>query len=102
MERPTSFKNYRGQEERDGVSATEGNIDTYFSFLTTLSCKWWNTIDHPELLEQLLSMNYANKGKRDLGVSTGWCYYAASIPRSRFTRPVEGDKPIVHFHENFV
>lgn len=102
MERPTSFKNYRGQEERDGVSATEGNIDTYFSFLTTLSCKWWNTIDHPELLEQLLSMNYANKGKRDLGVSTGWCYYAASIPRSRFTRPVEGDKPIRHFTDNFV
>lgn len=100
MERPTAFKNYKGQEERDGVSATEGNIDAYFSFLTTLSCKWWNTIDHPDLLEQLLSMNYANKGKKDLGVACGWSIFASTVPRTRkiWVEPTE----IVHFHENFV
>jgi hypothetical protein len=102
MERPTNFKNYRGQEEREGVSATEGNIDSYFSFLTTLSCKWWNTIDHPDLLEQLLSTNYANKGKRDLSVACGWAYYAASIPRSRFSRQSEIQSEIVHYSENYV
>jgi hypothetical protein len=102
MERPTSYKNYRGQEEREGVSATEGNIDAYFSFLTTLSCKWWNTIDHVDLLEQLLSMNYANRGKKDLGVSTGWAYYSASIPRSRYTRPPQEDTTVVHFYEQYV
>lgn len=101
MARPTSFKNYRGQEETDGVSATEGNIDAYFSFLTTLSCKWWNTIDHPDLLEQLLSMNYANKGKKDLGVACGWAIYASTVPTNRMIHREEQAK-IVHYTENYV
>jgi hypothetical protein len=100
MERPTTFKNYRGQQERDGVSATEGNIDAYFTFLTTLSCKWWNTIDHPDLLEQLLSMNYANKGKKDLGVACGWALFAATIPTSR--KAFIEQSEIIHYHENYV
>lgn len=100
MDRPTNYRNYKGQEERDGVSATEGNIDAYFSLLTTLSCKWWNTIDHPDLLEQLLSMNYANKGKKDLGVAAGWALYAATVPTSRkfFVEQSE----VVHWTEQYV
>lgn len=100
MERPTAFKNYKGQEERDGVSATEGNIDMYFGLLTTLSCKWWNTIDHPDLLEQLLSTNYANRGKKDLSVGAGWALYASTVPQTR--KVFIEQKEIVHFHENFV
>lgn len=102
MDRATNSRNYKGQEERQGITAHEGSIDSYFSFLTTLSCKWWNTIDHPDLLEQLLSMNYANKGKRDLGVSTGWAYVAASVPRSRYTRTMESQKQLHHFTEQYV
>lgn len=101
MEKPNHNKNAKGQQERDGVSATTGNIDTYFSYLTTLSAKWWNTIDHHDLLEQMLSMNFANRGKRDLGVAAGWCEFAANQPKSRFKQPQEQQK-IVHWQENYV
>lgn len=100
MEKPTATKNAKGQQERDGVSATTGNIDTYFSFLTTLSCKWANTLDHPDLIEQLLSMNYANRGKKDLGVAAGWAEFAANQPRSRYKQ--QEQKTIIHYHENYV
>jgi len=100
MDKPTNFKNSKGQTEVHGVSATTGNINTYFEFLTTLSAKWANTIDHPDLLEQLLSMNWANRGKKDLGVSCGWCEYASAQPVFKFTR--QEQKKIIHFQENYV
>lgn len=100
MDQGTNYKNYRGKTETDGVSATEGNIDAYFSFLTTLSCKWWNTIDHPDLLEQMLSTNYANKGKKDLAVACGWALYGAAMPQGRKIY-IEQEK-LTHFHEFYV
>lgn len=102
MDKPNFNKNYKGQQESDAITATEGTIDEYFGFLTTLSCKWWNTIDHPDLLEQLLSMNYANKGKRDLGVAAGWALKGANIPTSRFTRHQTENEDITHYIENYV
>lgn len=100
MEKPTNFKNVKGQSEQHGVSATRGNINTYFEYLTTLSCKWANTIDHPDLLEQLLSMNYGNRGKKDLGVAAGWCEYACAQPRMKYSRPEQ--QKVVHWEENYV
>lgn len=100
MERPNFTRNGKGNSERDGVTANEGTIDTYFGFLTTLSAKWSNTIDHPDLLEQLLSMNWDNRGTKDLGVAAGWCEYAASIPKMKF-KPREQAK-IKHWEENYV
>lgn len=100
MEKPTSFKNSRGQSEEHGVSATIGNINTYFEFLTTLTCKWINTVDHPDLLMQLLSMNYKNRGKKDLGVACGWAEYAAAQPRMKFTKRKQQE--VVHWQENYV
>lgn len=97
MEKPTDRKNAKGQVEREGVSATIGNIDTYFSFLTTLTAKWSGTIDHPRVLEQLLSMNYKNRGKKDLGVAVGWAEFAASQPRSAFKRQIQEE--ITHYQE---
>jgi len=97
MDKPTDKRNSKGQQEKEGVSATIGNIDTYFSFLTTLSAKWAGTIDHPRVLEQLLSMNWANRGKKDLGVSTGWCEFAANQPRS--TYKAQAQSTIVHHQE---
>lgn len=97
MEKPTDKKNSKGQQETEGVSATTGNIDTYFSFLTTLSAKWANTIDHPRVLEQLLSMNYKNRGKKDLGVACGWMEFAANQPKSRFTKQIQST--LAHFQE---
>jgi len=98
MEKPTDQKNSRGKQETEGVSATIGNIDTYFSFLTTLTAKWANTIDHPRVLEQLLSMNWKNRGKRDLGVSTGWCEFAANQPRSRYKKQ---EQQQLHHHTEY-
>lgn len=97
MEKPTDRKNSKGQIEREGVSATIGNIDTYFSFLTTLSAKWANTIDHPRVIEQLLSMNYKNRGKKDLGVAVGWAEFASNQPRSSFRKQIQ--ESITHYQE---
>jgi len=97
MEKPTDKKNSKGQVERQGVSATIGNIDTYFSYLTTLSAKWANSIDHPRVLQQLLSMNWKNRGKRDLGVACGWMEFAAAQPRSAF-KPQE-QSTVQHYQE---
>lgn len=100
MEKQTTFKNYKGQTETDGVSATTGNINDYFSYLTTLSTKWANTIDHPDLLEQLLSGNYKNRGRKDLMVACGWCEYAAMQPQLRFTPRKQTE--VRHYTENYV
>lgn len=101
MEKPTQKGNYRGQVEREGMSATTGNIDTYFTLLTTLSCKWWNTLDIPDLLQQLLSMNWANRGKKDLGVAAGWALIAATTTVSRKVQSQQGEK-VRHFSTNYV
>lgn len=100
MDKPTSFKNAKGQSEQHGVSATLGNINTYFEFLTTLTCKWVNTIDHSDLLEQLLTMNFKNRGKKDLGVACGFAEYAAAQPKTKYTRVEQ--KKVLHWHENAV
>lgn len=97
MEKPTDKKNAKGQLEREGVSATIGNIDTYFSFLTTLSTKWANTIDHPRVLEQLLSTNFKNRGKKDLSVACGWMEFAASQPKSGYKAHVQQE--LTHYQE---
>lgn len=97
MEKPTDKKNAKGQVEREGVSATIGNIDTYFSFLTTLSTKWCNTLDHPRLIEQLLSTNFKNRGKKDLSVACGWMEFAASQPRSLYKK--QAQEQITHYQE---
>jgi len=97
MEKPTDRKNAKGQVEREGVSATIGNIDTYFSFLTTLSTKWANTIDHPRVLEQLLTTNFKNRGKKDLSVACGWMEFAASQPKSSFRKQIQEE--LTHYQE---
>lgn len=100
MDKPTSFKNARGQSEKHAVSATLGNINMYFEFLTTLTCKWSGTLDHAVLIEQLLTMNFKNRGKKDLGVACGFAEYAAAQPTRSFTR--QDKKQVVHWQENYV
>lgn len=97
MDKPTDKKNSKGQAEKEGVSATIGNIDTYFSFLTTLSAKWANTIDHPRVIEQLLSTNFKNRGSKDLSVACGWMEFAANQPRSSFRKQIQNE--VIHHHE---
>jgi len=97
MDKPTDKKNNKGNQEKEGVSATIGNIDTYFSFLTTLSAKWSGTIDHPRVIEQLLSTNFKNRGSKDLSVAVGWCEFAANQPRSAYK--AQAQKELIHHQE---
>lgn len=71
----TRVSNYKGQTETEGISATEKSWQDLFSFVETYVAKWINALDHPDLLTQLGTMNYKNRGERDLGVSFGWCLY---------------------------
>jgi hypothetical protein len=101
MDRPTDVKNYKGQTEKGGVTATENSISMYFDFITTYTCNMANAIDHPVLLSQLITMNWKNRSHRDLGVAFGWALYASMQKKPRW----HGDRQkraIVHFTENYV
>lgn len=93
-------QNAKNKSEEGGVTATEKSIDEYFGYLTTLSCKWANTIDLPWILDQLLTMNWDNRGEKDLGVAVGWCEYACKVPVV-FKRRTAEQKAAVYY-ENYV
>jgi len=98
MDKPTDVKNYKGQTEKGGVTATENSISMYFDFITSYTCTMANALDHPDLLNQLMTMNWKNRGSRDLGVAFGWALYAAMQKKPRW----HGDKQkreIQHFTE---
>lgn len=100
MDKPTQVKNHKGQSEKGGVTATENSINMYFDFITTYTCIMANAIDHPDLVLQLLTMNWITKGKRDLGVAFGWCLYASMQKKARW----HGDKQkkqIKHYTNNY-
>lgn len=101
MDKPTDVKNYKGQTEKGGVTATENSINMYFDFITAYTCNMANAIDHPELLQQLMSMNWKNRGKKDLGVAFGWALYASMQRKPRW----HGDRQkqvIKHYTDNYV
>lgn len=103
MEKPTLVKNYKGQTEKDGITMTDKSANSMFDFITTYTCKWANAIDHPVLLGQLLSMNFANRGKKDLGVAFGWMLYAFNNKIQK--KPIDKEKEsegINHWEENYV
>lgn len=98
---PNLSNNVQGKSEQDGVTATEKTKDEYFGYLMTLSTKWANTIDHPDVIEQLLTMNYANATTKDLGVAVGWCEYHCKIPIFYKPKTVE-QKSSVWYTENYI
>lgn len=101
MDGVTLSKNAKGKSEEDGVTATEKTVNEYFGYLMTLSCKWANTIDHPDILEQMLTMNWANRGQKDLGVAVGWCEYACKVPVF-YKKKTDDQKQSEYYHENLV
>lgn len=101
MDKPTTVKNYKGQVEKGGVTATENSISMYFDFITTYTCTMANALDHPDLVLQLLTMNWANRSKRDLGVAFGWALYASYQRPPRWHGDRE-KREIVHYTENVV
>lgn len=101
MDGVTLSRNAKGKSEEDGVTATDKSINEYFGYLMTLSCKWANTIDHPDMLEQLLTMNWNNRGQKDLGVAVGWCEYACKTPVF-YKKKTTQQKESVYYEENVV
>ena len=69
--------NYKGQTEQDGITGSDKTFQDMFSYLESYISKWANAIDHPDLLTQLMTMNFKNRGDRDLAVSFGWALYHA-------------------------
>lgn len=96
-----NIKNYLGQVEKGGVSANTKTIESYFSYLTTLSHKWCNAIDIPDICDELLSTNMDNRGKRDLAVAVGFCEIAANVDtKAPKDRTAEEDNRV--FEEQYV
>ena len=98
MENRLGIKNASGQAESWGISANEKSIEYYFGLILTITNLWCNTIDHVDVIDQLKSMNYENRGKRDLGVAMGICEVAAqrelAAPRDR-----EKEAQVTHWEE---
>lgn len=103
-DKPSLSQNYKGQFEKDGVTASEKTFGECFSFIETYTYKWFNAIDHPDLTTQLLSMNWNNRGERDLGVAFGWCLYHSyqQSHTRKIVKHEDGDDDTVHFYENYV
>lgn len=103
-DKPSLSQNYKGQFEKDGVTASEKTFGECFSFIETYTYKWFNAIDHPDLTTQLLTMNWGNRGERDLGVAFGWCLYHSyqQSHTRKIVKHEDGDDDTVHFYENYV
>lgn len=100
MDKPTDVKNYKGKTEKDGVTATVQSMNMCFDFITSYSFDMINAIDHPDLLAQLMTMNWKNRGQKDLGVAFGWMLYAFSTKKTKL-RDIEGsDEPVEHWNYN--
>lgn len=103
MDKPTLVKNYKGKTETEGITMTEKSANSMFDYITTYTCKWANSLDHPELIGQLLTMNWGNRGKKDLGVAFGWMLYAFNNKLQR--KPIDKEaevEGIDHWDENVV
>lgn len=101
MDGVTLSQNTKGKTEEEGVTATVKTINEYFGLLMTLSVKWANTIDHPDILAQLLTMNWANRGQKDLGVAVGWCEYACTVP-VHYKKKTEVQKASLYYEEYLI
>lgn len=103
MDKPTYVKNHKGKVEKDGVTMSEKSANTMFDHITTYTVKWANALDFPRLIAQLSTMNWKNRGKRDLGVAFGWMLYAFhnKIQRKEIDKEEEA-RGITHWEENAV
>lgn len=100
MDNSSGLKNYRNETESWGMSANEKTIEHYFSLLSTVSNMWHNTLDHIDLIDQLKSTNYENRGRRDLSVAAGVCEVAA---QKEISKPKEREGEVIeHFAEYLV
>lgn len=78
QERPEYTKTEYGKNVKQSmIGATDGTIETYFKLLKTESVKFANTIDIPIIIDQIATLNWNNRTKKDLAVACGWAHVAA-------------------------
>ena len=100
-DKPTTYKNYKGQVEKEGVTATQDSFRVCFDLIMTYTSLYMNACDHIDLVKQWMSMNWDNRGEHDLGVAAGWALYAATVPKSKINL-TEKQAKLLHFSENSV
>lgn len=93
---PTKSTN-QGKAQVEGITATDNTKNQYFELLMIESAKYHNTIDHPEIIDQVKSMNWDNATERDLGVAAGWSNVAelAVVKKVNYEQKLEQ----LHFEE---
>lgn len=101
MDLNSKIKNYQGKTEVHGLSASEKTVESYFSLLTTISEKWYNTIDIPIICDDMKSTTIGNQTKHDLTVSAGFCEIAAQN-KTYTSRPVESTDTVESYWKEYV
>lgn len=93
---PTKSTN-QGKGMVEGITATDNTKNQYFELLMIESAKYYNTIDHPEAIDQIKTMNWDNATERDLGVACGW----ANVAELKVSKPINYQQKLeqVHFEE---
>lgn len=74
----SGIKNYKGQQEALGLTATEKTVQSYFSAIGKYVSEYGNCFDIPEQIDQLMSVEYDTRTRFDLAVATGFCEIAAA------------------------
>lgn len=105
QDRPEYTKtDYSKDSKEQAITATEGTIELYFKLLKTESVKWANTIDIPIIIDQIATLNWKNRTKKDLAVGAGWTHVAALRNVRRRQRDKKKTEKVVreYFAESIV
>lgn len=102
QEQPQHTRSKKAQtQELVGITATENSVNEVFELIQTETCDRCNTIHHPRYIEQLLRMNWENRGENDIGMAGGWALVSAK--RVVAKRKTEEDrKKVRHYTTNYV
>lgn len=78
QERPEYTKtDYSKNSTEQAITAVDGTVELYFSLLKSESVKMAYSIDIPIVIEQISTLNWKNRTKKDLAVACGWSKVAA-------------------------
>lgn len=102
QDRPEFTKtDYSKDQKEQAITAVEGTIELYFKALKTESVKMANSIDIPIIAEQISTLNWKNRTKKDLAVACGWAHVAGerNVKRKNRNKSAEAKKPRVYWQE---
>jgi hypothetical protein len=105
QDRPEYTKtDYSKNSQEQAITAVDGTIELYFGMLKTESVKWANTIDIPIVIDQIATLNWKNRGKKDLAVGCGWSHVASkrNVTRRNKNEDKDGKKKKRVVHRTYV